>query len=662
MRGVTGLGGRGLRVVILSLFVIVLFYTVGNFFERTVPYAIDLSETGFYPPNAVDSRPPDELVPPEVTTLSDEEHPASAKWHHEAMSKIKDKIGAWIPMDKVHGMYGAMRRPPWMGNGKSMDTDSPNYNHAPSPAKEERNAIVGKISILNHPQNDYIDRAVKTHAEHDRRHGYQHHTMREQIASNPAENFAAQMLSVLQAELTNPPSKRLEWLYYFPATSIILNPNVPLELFIPPTKNSTAFNETYLLYAAAAPEGPPSATSPPSPDLSNIAFAARVNQWSVDLLTTLVTRTKSAAPGGKKQQASSRADALAISSLLNLPSSSALSPHQHVLALPPNWLNAWPSPPSPSPSSIDDDDNNNDREETKGDGDSDSDIRPGSFTLILPLDLQNSSSSMTGGAGATPAPPPSSSSPSAFFFDGEDAASAAARDRFERWLARAEARSPRWETPLRETWYAAETGAFWDGSGGVVGAGAAAVLSSSSSSSSSFSTSSSSSSASLLSAPTGAAAFGSLSKWFRPPHKAPSGGGTVTAASELPSSSASHAAVAVAAAAVKPGGVLSGGGGEEGEGGEYGSGSSTTGGNRKTVPELKQEVLTLVRDMEASVHNWRQEVSEEVRRATESRCGRAREALAEVELDYGDGENEAGQDQAARAKLQAVIAGLRKVS
>ncbi|KKY19901.1 putative galactosyl transferase gma12 mnn10 family protein [Diplodia seriata] len=513
MRGFTGLGGRGLRVAILSLFVIVLFYTVGNFFERTVPYALDPSETAFYPPNAVDARPPDELVSPEVTTLSDEEHPASAKWHHEAMSKIKDKIGAWLPMDKVHGMYGAMRRPPWIGHGKSMDTDTdtPNYNHAPSPAKEERNAIVGKISILNHPQNEYIDRAVKTHAEHDRRHGYQHYTMREQIASNPAENFAAQMLSILQAELRKPPSKRLEWLYYFPTTSIILNPNVPLELFIPPTKGNTAFNETYLLYAAAAPEGPPSTTSPPSPDLSHIAFAARVSQWSIDLFTTLVTRTKSAASGSKKQQASSRADALTISSLLNLPSSSALSPQKHLLALPPNWLNAWPSSTSSSSSSIDDVD---DREETKGgDGDVDVDIRPGSFALILPLLplSQNSTSSM---ADAAPAPPPSSSAPSAFFFDGEDAASAAARDRFERWLARAEARSPRWETPLRET----------------------------------------------------------------------------------------------------------------------------------------------------SVHNWRQEVSEEVRRATESRCGRAREALAEVELDYGDGENEAGQDQAARAKLQAVIAGLRKVS
>ncbi|KAK0664906.1 hypothetical protein DIS24_g14 [Lasiodiplodia hormozganensis] len=619
MRGVTALGGRGARVVVLSIFAIALIYIVGNSVEKRAPYALGVSETGFYPTPDFDAQPPDEFVSPEVTTLSDEEHPASAKWHYEAMSKIKHKIGAWLPMDKVYGMYGAMRRPPWMDHG-DKSTGTPNYNHAPSPSKDgpkqERNVVVGKVSILDDPKNEYIDRAVKTHTVHDKRHGYQHYIMNEPLSSSSAENFAGQVLSALQEEQGKPEPERLEWLYHFPATSIILNSNVPLELFLPPTKNNKTFDATYLVYA-----GPMHPTSP-SPDLSRIVFATKVNQWSVDLFTTLVARTKSASG---KQPSSPHSNVITISSLLNLPSE--LSPQQHALALPPHWLNAWPS-------DTDSDEN--------ADDDYDSSlftthqVRRGSFALDLPLP-DNSTGTTTP---SSPSRKPISSFSLNRVHDEQDdddgSDDDAAQRRFEQWLVRAESRTPRWEAPLKETWYADQTKAFWDEGGGAAGA--------------------------RLLPSTPSSAFSSLSNWWlRPSQVSPK---PAVVVSSFPSASSSLAAATpsdVLAGEYSGAGRGSGSSGSSSSSGGISGISGSSSSSWKAVAELKEEALTLVREMEASVHNSRQQVSEEVRRTTESRCGRARKALSDVEMEYREGHDGESQAQAAKEKLQAVIAALKKV-
>lgn len=570
MRGVTALGGRGLRVVILSLSAIALIYIVSNCWRNAAPYAVEVSGTGVYPVHDYDARPSetDTLVSPEVTTLGDEDHPESAKWRFEAMAKIKDKIGSWLPMDKV---YGAMR-PPWRDYGKSMD--SPAYHQtAPTPPKEGRNVIVGKISILNDPDNEYIDRAVRTHTVHDKRHGYQHYIMREQPPSTANENFAAQMLSVLQAELSKPQTERLEWLYYFPATSIILNPNVPLELFLPPTQNST-FEERHILYSE------PVNTASPTPDLSNTVFAAKVHQWSIDLFTTLVARTQS-----HSKQSNHHPNAITLQTLLTLPA--PLSPKAHALGLPPHWLNAWPStvPTTAAPSApthIYTDPTDPEDSDTDSDTELPHQVRRGSFVLDLPLPPRNQTVSNDdhGDSGSESRWQDSPPSPSDEDEDVDDETSAVLAQRFEHWLARAEARMPLWEAPLQETWYASEAREFW-------------------------------------------------------------AGGQKDESTTMATAPVTTTPVA----------------GDQ-AGGHQGSGtpSLATAALGQQVAQLKEEALTLVREMEAAVHDWRQEVGEEVRRATESRCGRARETLAEVEIGGVEGEEEVVR------KLQEMIGGLKKAS
>ncbi|KAH7065348.1 hypothetical protein B0J12DRAFT_32696 [Macrophomina phaseolina] len=430
MRGLTALGGRGFKAIVVSLSALGLLFIFGSFLEEAAPYAKEISETGFYPAHDYDAPSAEPLLPPEVTTLSDEDHPATAKWHSDAMAKIKDKIGSWLPMEKV---YGAMIPPPWRDHSKSM---KPSSYHAPEPPKEEHSVIVGKVSILNNPENEYIDRAVRTHTVHDKRHGYQHYIMREQLSSNAYENFATHMLSVLQAELSKLQPERLEWLYYFPETTIILNPNVPLELFLPPNENSTLASR-HLLY----PERTTTSTSPP-PDLAHTVFAAKIHEWTVDLFTTLVSRATTATEQTQHHDPSSSSNTvMPLPSLLALPP--PLSPADHALALPTHWLNCWPpsiplaaAPSAPTLSHTDPADP--DTGSTSGNP-PDHQIHRGSF-------VPANSTAEEGGR----------------WRDGGENSVVLAR-RFEHWLARAEARLPLWEAPLEETWYVEEARGFWEG-------------------------------------------------------------------------------------------------------------------------------------------------------------------------------------------------------
>ncbi|EOD43043.1 putative galactosyl transferase gma12 mnn10 family protein [Neofusicoccum parvum UCRNP2] len=264
------------------------------------------------------------------------------------------------------------------------------------------------------------------------------------------------MLSVLQAELSKPQTERLEWMYYFPATSIILNPNVPLELFLPPTQNST-FEERHILYSE------PVNTASPTPDLSNTVFAAKVHQWSIDLFTTLVARTQS-----HSKQSNHHPNAITLHTLLTLPA--PLSPKAHALGLPPHWLNAWPStvPTTAAPSApthIYTDPTDPEDSDTDSDTELPHQVRRGSFVLDLPLPPRNKTVSNDdhGDSGSESRWQDSPPSPSDEDEDVDDETSVVLAQRFEHWLARAEARMPLWEAPLQETWYASEAREFWAG-------------------------------------------------------------------------------------------------------------------------------------------------------------------------------------------------------
>jgi hypothetical protein len=85
----------------------------------------------------------------------------------------------------------------------------------------------------------------------------------------------AYILSLLLRELSKHESERLDWLFWVDADTIILNPYIPIETFLPPP--GTEFDDVYLMY------------SNDWNGLNNGVFPIRVNQWSVQLFAAIVS-------------------------------------------------------------------------------------------------------------------------------------------------------------------------------------------------------------------------------------------------------------------------------------------------------------------------------------------------------------------------------------
>ncbi|GAM88644.1 hypothetical protein ANO11243_066780 [Dothideomycetidae sp. 11243] len=113
---------------------------------------------------------------------------------------------------------------------------------------------------------------MKTHEIHNRIHGYESNVLRHNITDG-LWNKPAHILSVLSHEMAKPENERLHWLFWVDADTILLNPSIPIELFLPP---SPELDDIHLVILNDQNK------------LNNGVFPIRVNQWSVDLFTAVV--------------------------------------------------------------------------------------------------------------------------------------------------------------------------------------------------------------------------------------------------------------------------------------------------------------------------------------------------------------------------------------
>nr|OQO24019.1 hypothetical protein B0A51_09237 [Rachicladosporium sp. CCFEE 5018] len=132
---------------------------------------------------------------------------------------------------------------------------------------------VGKCTILFNG-NSYWERAIRTHEQHDRMHGYRLHVLRQHLMDD-VWSKPAYILSLLLRELAKPDSERLDWLFWVDADTVVLNPYVPVEVFLPPS--GPEFEDVNLLY------------SNDWNGLNNGVFPIRVNRWAVDLFSAIVS-------------------------------------------------------------------------------------------------------------------------------------------------------------------------------------------------------------------------------------------------------------------------------------------------------------------------------------------------------------------------------------
>jgi hypothetical protein len=109
---------------------------------------------------------------------------------------------------------------------------------------------VAKVSMLYGETNHMYERALQSHERHGKRWGYPMHILRQDISIG-FWNKPSYLLSLVISELAKPAGERIEWLMYVlffymllkdidscrwvDADSIILNNDIPVEIFLPPS-------------------------------------------------------------------------------------------------------------------------------------------------------------------------------------------------------------------------------------------------------------------------------------------------------------------------------------------------------------------------------------------------------------------------------------------
>lgn len=84
--------------------------------------------------------------------------------------------------------------------------------------------------------NDYYVQAIESHERHAARHGYPAYVLRKNVypLHNGIWNKLAYLLHLLVAELEKPEEERTRWLMWVDADSIVVNPALSLDIFLPP--------------------------------------------------------------------------------------------------------------------------------------------------------------------------------------------------------------------------------------------------------------------------------------------------------------------------------------------------------------------------------------------------------------------------------------------
>ncbi|KAH8899926.1 hypothetical protein GQ53DRAFT_709197 [Thozetella sp. PMI_491] len=155
-----------------------------------------------------------------------------------------------------------------------------------APAMNKTSSIAKITVAANALNGGIIGRAMQSHATHNNMHGYQHFIAKYTAVSSLIEHDSrnrpkgawtkpAYILSVMVAELEKEEDERLEWLFWFDADTIVLNPYTPLEIFLPP-KSRKDLEDVHLLLSANW-DG-----------LNSGAFALRVHPWSVSFLSAVL--------------------------------------------------------------------------------------------------------------------------------------------------------------------------------------------------------------------------------------------------------------------------------------------------------------------------------------------------------------------------------------
>jgi hypothetical protein len=193
---------------------------------------------------------------------------------------------------------------------------------SPSPNKQSTNLTspkIGKINMLYGPPNPTYERALQSHLHHSTLHSHPTFILRQQLLPR-LWSKPAYILSQLLLELEKSDSStRLEWLFWFDADTYLLNPHIPLSIFLPPEDHS----HIHLL------------CTNDHNGLNDGAFFARVGPWTVHLMAAALSLEELRPTVSLKYSEQS-----AIEHLITQEAYYA----NHTAILPQRWFNAFVGP------------------------------------------------------------------------------------------------------------------------------------------------------------------------------------------------------------------------------------------------------------------------------------------------------------------------------
>ena len=103
---------------------------------------------------------------------------------------------------------------------------------------DEKSPRIGKVTMLYGPpaEDETTQLVIAGHRRHAELNGHSIHVLDRQILHGLWSKHAY-MLSIMLEQMQKPEDKRTQWLSWFDSDVIVMNPNVPLDVFLPPEKD-----------------------------------------------------------------------------------------------------------------------------------------------------------------------------------------------------------------------------------------------------------------------------------------------------------------------------------------------------------------------------------------------------------------------------------------
>ncbi|KAF2273713.1 uncharacterized protein EI97DRAFT_435880 [Westerdykella ornata] len=139
---------------------------------------------------------------------------------------------------------------PFEGSVSADSENDPNSEALPSsnlqpsaPSTEASFPRFAKITATFGERDPPYEDAISSHNLHNELHGYPHFILREQMLRGLWSKHAY-ILTIIGNELAKPAHERLAWLMWHDRDTVLMNPQIPLDIFVPP---SPAFDHIHLL-------------------------------------------------------------------------------------------------------------------------------------------------------------------------------------------------------------------------------------------------------------------------------------------------------------------------------------------------------------------------------------------------------------------------------